>query len=297
MAHLIFKDQAGFAGTSDRVQLTVPGALIGSATGLMRGHGTYLQEDSLYSSLSGAIVQTNKLIRVKPVKSRYQGEIGDVVIGRIVEVQQKRWRVDTNSRLNSILLLTSVNLPGGELRRKSIEDELLMREYLREGDLVSAEVQQCFQDGALSLHTRSLKYGKLGQGILIKVLPHLVRRRKTHFHNLYCGASVILGCNGYIWVSRHKTEDEQKSGGYIDDTELVQPETREVIARTANCIKLLARNSIPLYDTTITLAFDASKPYGTKQLIQTQIADEIAQEVIQQCMLNMDADEPVGMEI
>lgn len=71
---------------------------------------------------------------------RYQGEVGDVVVGRVVEVQQKRWKVDTNSRLNSVLLLASVNLPGGELRRKSIEDELAMREYLREGDLVSAEV-------------------------------------------------------------------------------------------------------------------------------------------------------------
>jgi exosome complex component RRP4 len=62
------------------------------------------------------------------------------VVGRVIEVQQKRWRVDTNSRLHSVLLLTSVNLPGGELRRKSIEDELMMREYLKEGDLVSAEV-------------------------------------------------------------------------------------------------------------------------------------------------------------
>ena len=54
-----------------------------------------------------------------------------------MEVEQKRWKVDTNSRFHSVLLLASVNLPGGELRRKSIEDELAMREYLREGDLVS----------------------------------------------------------------------------------------------------------------------------------------------------------------
>lgn len=45
--------------------------------------------------------------------------------------------MDTNSRLYSALLLASVNLPGGELRRKSIEDELAMREYLKEGDLVN----------------------------------------------------------------------------------------------------------------------------------------------------------------
>ncbi len=47
--------------------------------------------------------------------NRYGGEIGDVVIGQITGVQQKRWKVDANARLNSILQLSSVNLPGGEL--------------------------------------------------------------------------------------------------------------------------------------------------------------------------------------
>lgn len=46
-------------------------------------------------------------------------------------------------------------------RRRSAEDEHMMRQYLQEGDLISAEVQDIFQDGSLSLHTRSLKYGKV----------------------------------------------------------------------------------------------------------------------------------------
>lgn len=47
-------------------------------------------------------------------------------------------------------------------RRKSTSDELMMREFFREGDIISAEVQAIFQeDGALSLHTRSLRYGKV----------------------------------------------------------------------------------------------------------------------------------------
>ena len=57
------------------------------------------------------------------------------------KVGQKRWKVDTNSRLNSALMLSAVNLPGGELRRRSAEDELLMREYLAEGDLISVSFE------------------------------------------------------------------------------------------------------------------------------------------------------------
>jgi hypothetical protein len=37
-----------------------------------------------------------------------------------------------------------------------------MRNFFEEGDLLVAEVQAFFSDGAMSLHTRSLKYGKVG---------------------------------------------------------------------------------------------------------------------------------------
>lgn len=160
-----------------------------------------MEDDTIKSSVAGVMVQVNKLITVKALKGRYVGEIGDVVVARVTEVQEKRWKVDTNSRLDSMLLLSSVNLPGGELRRRGVEDEKQMRKYLQEGDLISAEVQNVHSDGTLSLHTRSLKYGKLAQGILVKVFPSLIQRRKTHFHNLPCGASIILGNNGFIWIS------------------------------------------------------------------------------------------------
>jgi hypothetical protein len=82
-------------------------------------------------------------------------------------------------------MLSSVNLPGGvqvspdrglaaaatatkshndlfsEQRRKVESDELQMRNFFEEGDLLVAEVQSFFADGAMSLHTRSLKYGKV----------------------------------------------------------------------------------------------------------------------------------------
>jgi len=36
-----------------------------------------------------------------------------------------------------------------------------MRQFFEEGDLLVAEVQAFFADGAMSLHTRSLTYGKV----------------------------------------------------------------------------------------------------------------------------------------
>ena len=46
-----------------------------------------------------------------------------------------------------------------------------MRGFFEEGDLLVAEVQAFFSDGAMSLHTRSLKYGKvLGVNYIILIV-------------------------------------------------------------------------------------------------------------------------------
>ena len=54
-------------------------------------------------------------------------------------------------------------------RRKLESDELQMRTFFEEGDLLVAEVQSFFSDGAISLHTRSLRYGK----VRLSSKPHL----------------------------------------------------------------------------------------------------------------------------
>lgn len=46
-------------------------------------------------------------------------------------------------------------------RRKLESDELQMRNFFEEGDLLVAEVQSLSADGTMSLHTRSLRYGKV----------------------------------------------------------------------------------------------------------------------------------------
>lgn len=248
----------------------------------------------LYSR--AALIHLHPRLQVMPLKTKYVGEIGDVVVGRITEVQQKRWKVETNSRLDSVLLLSSVNLPGGELRRRSAEDELSMRRlsdrlkafwvlgwllnlyrYLQEGDLISAEVQQLYNDGALSLHTRSLKYGKLSQGTLVKVSPSLIKRRKTHFHQLPSGVSVILGNNGYVWLSPTQLDaDEGAGGGFTQNLTQVPKQDREAIARMKNCVLALSQNSVMLWDTTLTFAYETSLKYHLTELMRSDVMRDIA---------------------
>lgn len=273
------KDRDTRSHVEEIENLVTPGDIITSDSGFMRGHGTYNSEDDrLLASVAGVVERVNKLICVKPLKTRYNGEIGDVVIGRIIEVQQRRWKVETHAMLDSSLLLSSVNLPGGELRRRSEEDEKMMREYLKEGDLISAEVQSVFADGSLSLHTRSLKYGKLGQGTLVQVSPSLIKRRKTHFHHLPCGATIILGNNGYVWICPTETEEMDQTGGYELNWKPVQRSDREVVARLRNCVQLLAAQKMQLYDTSVLYTYEASLNFKIKDILKPEIGLEILEQ-------------------
>uniref|UniRef100_A0A672J803 Uncharacterized protein n=1 Tax=Salarias fasciatus TaxID=181472 RepID=A0A672J803_SALFA len=255
---------------SHRRDLVVPGDIITSDTGFMRGHGTYVDDDKLTASVAGEVQRVDKLICVRPLKTRFNGEVGDVVVGRITEVQQKRWKVETNSRLDSVLLLSSVNLPGGELRRRSAEDELTMREYLQEGDLISVSPPpSVLRQPAASLPRR------LGQGVLVQLSPSLVKRQKTHFHNLPCGASVILGNNGFVWLYPTPGQQEEEAGGFYTSLEPVSLADREVISRLRNCLLALAAHKVLLFDTSLLYCYESSLQHQVKDILKPEVMEEI----------------------
>lgn len=55
----------------------------------------------------------------------------------------------------------------------------------------------------------------------MKVFPALIKRSKSHFHNLPCGASIILGKNGNIWISPLIDSETNSSGGFAQNLDQV----------------------------------------------------------------------------
>ena len=275
----------------------------------IRGHGTYTTplSTSIIATVAGTVQKTNKLLSVRPLRARYTPEIGDLVVGRIVEVQSRRWKVDVAAPLLAQLPLSAINLPGGILRRRTSADELQIRTFFSEGDLVVAEVQNVHSDGAASLHTRSLKYGKLRNGFFLAVAGTggsgasrvskgggsagggpvgtaagtggVVRSRRQVWTvdtaNGGGEVDVILGVNGYIWISKHadgtaaassttenvsitRMEEMVSSSIYSSQNDSIPPQTRREIARLAQCIRVLIQGGIPVDEETVMEAYNAS---------------------------------------
>lgn len=54
----------------------------------------------------------------------------------------------------------------------------------------------------------------------MQLSPSLIKRQKTHFHNLPCGASIILGNNGFVWLYPTPEQQEEEAGGFYTSLEV-----------------------------------------------------------------------------
>ncbi|KAL2219084.1 exoribonuclease complex, subunit Rrp4 [Thermoascus aurantiacus ATCC 26904] len=303
--------------------IVTPGEVVTDDPQWMRGHGTYTTPytTSIIATVAGTVHKTNKLLSVHPLRARYTPEIGDLVVGRIVEVQSRRWKVDVAAPLLAQLPLSAINLPGGILRRRTSADELQIRTFFSEGDLVVAEVQSVHSDGSASLHTRSLKYGKLRNGVFLAVtgtggsgaLSTMVKggvvssataatagsvggvvrsRRQVWTVNTANGGGevdVILGVNGYIWISKHvdatavsasesisitRMEEMVSSSIYSSQNDEIPPQTRREIARLSQCIRVLVEGGVRVDEETVMKAYEASLQVDLEMADDEEEGDE-----------------------
>ncbi|XP_019153776.1 PREDICTED: exosome complex component RRP4 homolog [Ipomoea nil] len=245
--------------TNSNASVTVADVIpVDHEDGILKGHGTSEMDGRVVATLCGVVERVNKLVYVRSLRARYKPEVGDIIVGRVIEVAPKRWRLEINSSQDAVLMLSSMNLPDGIQRRRTAVDELNMRSIFEEHDVVCAEVRGFQHDGSLHLQARSQKYGKLERGQLLIVSPYLVKKRKQHFHHLdQYQIDLILGCNGFIWIGEHvdvkddTIEDQlnksmqpstKSSTSMIleEEEKYTAPEIRLNICRIANAIRVLS---------------------------------------------------------
>ncbi|KAG6431890.1 hypothetical protein SASPL_103461 [Salvia splendens] len=262
---------------SDASVIVADDISVNNEDSILKGHGTAEMNDRLVATLCGVVERVNKLVYVRPLRARYKPEIGDIIIGRVIEVAPKRWKLEINFSQDAVLMLSSMNLPDGIQRRRTAVDELNMRSIFEENDVICAEVRGFQHDGCLHLQARSQKYGKLKRGQLLTIPPYLVKKRKQHFHHLdQYGIDLILGCNGFVWVGEHvevrddmiedlsdKSEQQKvKSWNTMGDEEVQEAytlDTRQNICRSANAIRVLSTLGFTITVEIITEIVELSK--------------------------------------
>ena len=90
----------------------------------------------------------------------------------------------------------------------------------------------------------------------MRVAPYLIKRLKQHFHQLKdLGVDLILGCNGFIWVSAASPGNKE---GAKSQSSAVDGEVRERICRFANSVRVLGVLGLLISPISIMQTYEAS---------------------------------------
>jgi exosome complex component RRP4 len=96
---------------------------------------------------------------------------------------------------------------------------------------------------------------------------------------------LVLGLNGYIWVSKHiyipPEQAIQPEGHYDDKNDEINPEERERIARVCNVIKILAEWNQPVTEAMIIFAYESSISIPCADILNLPHSKQIVEKALE----------------
>ena len=172
------------------------------------GKNTYRDGDRIYASRLGLVNRDGKNIRIVGLKGCYLPAVGDLVVGKVVDMRLSGWIVDINAPYTAMLFASDTLGRSFNARRDPMTDFLNIR------DLILAKVSAFdrTRDPVLTVKERGL--GKIAHGRTIKVLPTKIPRiigKKGSMINMVkkeTNCQITIGQNGLILVSGRQPEQE-----------------------------------------------------------------------------------------
>jgi len=185
-----------------------PGDLLAEGD-YVAGNNTYKHDSKIYASRLGLVEYKGKNVQVVALNNFYVPSIGDLVIGKIVEVNLHGWTVDINSPYSAILKASE----AFNKQFRPQKDEL--SEFLDINDLILAKVIAFDRARDPSLTIREPELGKISYGQIVKVspakIPRIIGRKGSMITMLKkeTNCNITVGQNGLILISGKNREDER----------------------------------------------------------------------------------------
>jgi len=191
-------------------ELVVPGTLLAQGS-FKAGRGTFREGNRIYSTVIGLVEIRGDIIRVIPLEGPYIPEVGDNVLGKIVDVKFSTWTVDIGAPYQATLRV-----------QDALEERIdLMKTDLRKiydiGDIIYAKVKAFNEINQIDLMTKGMPFkgGPLRGGQLVTITPSKVPRligkggSMINMIKKLTETRIIVGQNGWVWVSGKSDELEK----------------------------------------------------------------------------------------
>jgi len=189
-------------------QLVTPGDLLAEGN-YVAGDNTYKEGDKIYAARVGLFNSDDRNLYVVALKAFYIPSVGDLVIGKVVEVSLGSWVLDIKAPYLAMLRASdALDRPFNPQR-----DDL--PSIFDVGDLILCKVIDYDRTRDPLLTVREPGLGKIARGQVTEItptkIPRVIGRKGSMISMLKreTGCQITVGQNGLIMVNGKTPEDER----------------------------------------------------------------------------------------
>lgn len=219
----------------EKRQLVTPGTLLAEGNYVL-GENTFLEDGKIYAARIGLFNSAGRVVSVVGLRGVYVPQVGDEVIGKVVDVGLYSWLMDIASPYPGVIHASDV-FDGSYNPQKDV-----LSEVFNVGDYVLSEVTSFDRTKDPTLTTRGRGFGKISHGYIIEIvpakLPRLIGKKGSMVSMLKqeTGCQILIGQNGRVLVSGRNREDEALAIRAIRKIE-AEAHTRGLTDRVRNLLE------------------------------------------------------------
>lgn len=185
----------------------VPGDVLANGS-LRPGENTYRLHGKIFAARVGLVEYSRGGVSVIALEANYEPRIGEIVIGKVVDIELGSWRVDIEGTFLALLNVT-------DSLDKPFKPEMVLPDFFDLGDVIVAKLVSINRDGTPILSTLGPNLGRVEGGKLVRMTPSKIPRligKKGSMVNMILketDCQIIIGQNGIILVNCKEREREE----------------------------------------------------------------------------------------
>jgi exosome complex component RRP4 len=187
--------------------IVIPGEALAEGMDFLPGDNTYREENKIYSKVLGLAGINGRVIRITPLSGPYVPQIGDKIIGKVIDITMSGWRVDTGTAYSALL-----NVKDATTRFIKKEEDL--SKIIGIGDYVVVKIINVTSQNLIDLTMKEPGLFKVSGGRLIEInnqkVPRVIGKQGSMINLIKerTKCDITIGQNGVVWIKSSTPENE-----------------------------------------------------------------------------------------
>jgi exosome complex component RRP4 len=187
--------------------IVVPGEVLAEGMSYLPSEGTYRKGDNILSSRLGLVRIEGKVVKIIPLSGNYLPRRGDVIIGKVTDINFSGWSIETNSAYSAMLSMKDAT---NDFIRRGAD----LTQYFGIGDYLVTKIYNVTSQNLIDLTMKGPGLRKVEGGRIVFVAPTKVPRiigkqgSMVSMIKHATNCNVIVGQNGIVWIKGVNPEDE-----------------------------------------------------------------------------------------